>query len=443
MSTGSLRTRVAVVSLSLLAVVLVVVVSVVTLAYRSSLESDLRHRLETAARAVQQARSASAVKPLTQGLSLEGIATSIEGPQPLPAGKAGAGTTAPVKTGSSIHARGSLLVLDETLRDGTRVSFSASAASVSRSVDRLLLVEVLVALGAFALAALIVIRATTTALRPLTQVAETASRIAGGDRMQRLRPTRADTELGRMAAAFDRMVDALEAAVDRAQEHDAATRRFLADASHELRTPIAALQASAETLLREQPKRPHRDRLEAAVARDAARLGRLVDDLLGLARLEARTAFASVDLGMVIRSAAADARRAVPETEIALDLDDDLTVAGDRDSLGRLLRNLLDNALAATRPGGHVAIDLRRRGGHADARVTDDGPGIPAAERDRVFERFVRLDRTTPGSGLGLSIARRIAREHGGDLTCDPSPSGGSFTLRLPLAQAGGIGVTW
>jgi signal transduction histidine kinase len=433
MSTGSLRTRVAVVSLSLLAFVLIVVVAAVTLAYRSSLEGDLRHRLETAGSAVRQARSAAAVKPLTQGLALEGIATSIDGPQPLPAGKAVSGATAPVKTGSSIHTRGSLFVLDEILRDGTRVSFSARAAGLSSSVDRLLLVEVLVALGAFALAAMIVIRGTTTALRPLTQVAETATRIAGGDRRQRLRPTRTDTELGRMAGAFDRMVDALEAAVDRAQEHDAATRRFLADASHELRTPIAALQASAETLLREQPERPDRDRLEAAVARDAARLGRLVDDLLGLARLEARTAFASVELSTIIRSAAADARRAASETEIALDLDDGLTVDGDRDSLGRLLRNLLDNALAASRPGGHVAIDLRRRDGHAHARVTDDGPGVPAAERERVFERFVRLDRTTPGSGLGLSIARRIAREHGGDLTCDPSTRGGTFTLRLPL----------
>jgi signal transduction histidine kinase len=438
MSTGSLRTRVTVVSLSLLALVLVAVVAAVTLAYRSSLEGDLRHRLEAAGTAVQRAGSGTAAKSLVQGLSLEGIATSIGGPIRGPAGKTIAGATAPIKTGSSISTRGSLLVLDETLGDGTRVSFSASAASVSRSVDRLLLVEVLVALGALALATLLVLRGTTTALRPLNQVVETAASIAGGDRRQRLHPTRSDTELGSMAAAFDRMVDALDAAVRRAEESDTATRRFLADASHELRTPIAALQASAETLLREQPERPERDRIEAAIARDAARLGRLVDDLLGLARLEAQTSFALVDLGTVIRSSAADARRLAPQTDIALDLDDGLAVEGDRDSLGRLLRNLLDNALAAARPGGHIAVDLRRHDHNAEARVTDDGPGIPAAEREHVFERFVRLDPASPGSGLGLSIARRIAREHGGDLTCDPSVAGGSFTLRLPLAQAGG-----
>src|SRR5439155_1591685 len=168
-----------------------------------------------------------------------------------------------------------------------RVSFRASRTSIDHAVTNLLLVELLVAAAALVLATLLVLQGTRTALRPLSAVIETATRIAQGDSKLRLTPSRTDTELGSLAQAFDQMVDALETAVEDARASDAATRRFLADASHELRTPIAALQASAETLLREQPERPERDRLEAAIARDSERLGRLVNDLLGIARLEA------------------------------------------------------------------------------------------------------------------------------------------------------------
>jgi two-component system, OmpR family, sensor kinase len=436
MTTGSIRTRVALVTLSLLTLVLALVVAAVTVAYRSSLERDLRHHLDAAGAAVRRAGSGSAAKPLVRGLALEGIATTIaSGRVPLPPGKAAPGGAAPIKPGESIQARGSLLVLDETLPDGTRVTFSASSSSISHAVHRLLLVEVLVALGALVLATLLVLQGASTALLPLNQVIDTATRIAAGDRSLRLRPSRTDTELGSMAAAFDRMVDALEAAIGHAENSDAATRRFLADASHELRTPIAALQATAETLLREQPERPERDRIEAAVARDAARLGRLVDDLLGLARLEARSTFDPLSLNAVIRSAAAEAASHAPNTKIDVDLDDDVTIQGDANNLTRLLRNLLDNALSAVSPTGHVTVSLRQTGDHTDTRITDDGPGIPAEEREHIFERFVRLDPTTPGSGLGLAIARRIAHEHGGDLTCDATTTGSSFTLHLPTSK--------
>ena len=436
MKIGSLRARVAVVTLSLLALVLVLVIAAVTLAYRSSLERDLRDHLNAAGAAVQQAGSGNAAKPLVQGLALEGIATAIaSAATPLPPGKAAPGQVAPIKPGASIRTQGSLLVLDEILPDGTRVTFTASSSSVGRSVDRLLVVEVLVALAALALATLLVLRGTSTALRPLNQVIETATRIAAGDRTLRLQPSRTDTELGSMAAGFDRMVDALEAAVEQAENSDAATRRFLADASHELRTPIAALQATAETLLREQPQRPERDRIEAALARDAARLGRLIDDLLGLARLESRSGYDVLSLDSVIRSAANEAADRAPNIKITLDLDDDVRIDGDADSLTRLLRNLLDNALTAVAPAGHVTVSLRRTDDQIDTRISDDGPGVPAAEREHIFERFVRLDPTTSGSGLGLAIARRIAHEHGGDLTCDPSTTGGSFTLHLPAGK--------
>jgi signal transduction histidine kinase len=117
---------------------------------------------------------------------------------------------------------------------------------------------------------------------------------------------------------------------------------------------------------------------------------------------------------------------------IAVDASDDTTVSGDPDALERVLRNLADNALAAIRPGGQIDVQLRRLDGYIEARVADDGPGIPAPDRQRIFERFVRLDAGKPGHGLGLAIARRIAHQHHGDLTCDDVPEGASFTLRLP-----------
>jgi signal transduction histidine kinase len=427
MKTGSLRARVILTTLALLAIVLAAVVTAVTLAYRAKLDGDLHSRLAKAGAAVERAGSAAAAKRLLPGLALEGIAIRIK----PPAGT-GAPATAPAKTGSTIQTRGSLLVLDEVLPDGTKVSFSASRANIDHAVTNLLLVELLVAAAALVLATLLVVQGTRTALRPLSAVIETATRIARGDLKLRLEPSRTDTELGGLAAAFDQMVDALEAAIEDARDSDAATRRFLADASHELRTPVAALQASVETLLREQPERPERDRLEAAVARDSERLGRLVNDLLGFARLEAHPTRTPVDLATIARPLVEDARTRSPRAKISLNADVDATVRGDPDALERVLRNLIDNALAAIQPTGRIDVRLRRLNGYVQASVADDGPGVPEHQRQRIFERFVRLDPSKPGHGLGLAIAQRIAHQHDGDLTCDPTPKGASFSLRLP-----------
>jgi two-component system, OmpR family, sensor kinase len=436
MKTGSLRARVMVTTLALLAVVLAVVVTAVTLVYRARLDGDLHNRLSGAGALIEHTGSAGQVKLLVAGFALEGIATHFSGDRTAP----GAHSTRKHGRGSrggaaTIESRGSLLTLDETLADGTTIHLSVSRASIDRSVNNLLLVELLVAAAALALAALLVVQGTRTALRPLSAVIETATRIAHGDSKLRLEPSRTDTELGSLAAAFDQMVDALDTAIDEARAGEAAIRRFLADASHELRTPIAALQASVETLLREQPERPERDRLEAAVARDSERLGRLVDDLLGLARLEARPARVPLDLASLVRPLVDEAHTRAPGAEVNLSASGDATVSGDPDALERVLRNLIDNALAAIQPSGRVDVQIQRLNGRVEAHVTDDGPGIPRHERQRIFERFVRLDPGKSGHGLGLAIARRIAQQHDGDLTCDETPQGSSFTLRLPASS--------
>jgi two-component system OmpR family sensor kinase len=422
MSTGSLRARVSVTTLAILAIVLIAVVTVVTVAYRSRLDGDLRTRVAHAGAAVERAGSARAVKPLIPGLALEGIATRFTA----------APGTGPTKTSLTVQTHGSLLTLTEVLHDRTRVVFSASRASINHAVTDLLLVEILVAAAAFALAAILVTHGTRTALRPLSTVIETAVQIAQGNTTLRLNPDRTDTELGSLAVAFDQMLDALARAVDEARASDIATRRFLADASHELRTPIASLQATVETLLRDQPERPERDRLEAAVARESERLGRLVDDLLGLARLEAHPRRVSVDLLAIASSLITDLRSRSPDKVITLHADESGTVSGDPDGLERVLRNLIDNAAAAVEPTGRIEIALARRSGFSELVISDDGPGVPEHEAQRIFERFVRLDPNKPGHGLGLAIARRIAQQHQGDLTCEPTPIGACFRLMIP-----------
>ena len=436
MNTGSIRARVIVTTLSLLTAVLVAVVTAVTLIYRANLHSDLRQRLTSAATAMQHSWPASG-KQLLMGFALEGIAADIQtGPQPLPPAKAAASGLPPVKPGTSITSRGSLLLLRQTLPDGTQITYSASEKQIGNSVTSLLTIEAAAALTALALAALLLLRGTTTTLRPLAQVAQTALQIANGDRSQRLRPARDDTELGSMAVAFDQMVDTLDAAIARAERAEVSMRDFLADASHELRTPIAALQATAETLLREQPERPERDAIEATLARDAARLGRLVDDLLGLTRIETRQQFSPLELNTIARHEAEQAADRAPTVRITVDPCQRSPINGDPDALTRLLRNLLDNALAAvpqTNPA--INISVTPLNGSIQATITDNGPGIPDAERQRIFERFVRLNPTTPGHGLGLAIAQRIAQQHDGELICNPSTTGASFTLRLPHAN--------
>jgi signal transduction histidine kinase len=239
-----------------------------------------------------------------------------------------------------------------------------------------------------------------------------------------------------MAASFDAMVDSLEAAVAQATRSEAAMRRFLADASHELRTPTAALQATTETLLREQPPRPRRDQLEAELARGAQRLGRLVDDLLNLARLEANEPLRAehVDLAQVGASLVSESRTHTT-AEVSIVHEGPALVIGDPEALARALRNLLDNAITAGGDAGTVRLEVRGSSTAVRVTVSDDGPGVPADARERIFEGFVRLNGNS-GTGLGLAIARAIAHQHHGSVTCDASETGARFTLELPAASS-------
>jgi two-component system, OmpR family, sensor kinase len=434
-NTGSLRTRVTLTTLVLLVFVLAGVIAAVTIAYRSNRQSDLVNQLQAAADQFRDTQPGPATKILIGNLARQGIAVDFRSDSS--AGPANTPGASGEVDGGDEHT--SLEVLDQVLPDGTRVTLSASSEAIDGDVQQLLTIEILVALVAIPVAALLIRRTTATGLKPLADISRTAARIARGDTSERLRPTRTDTELGSMAAAFDDMVDALDAAVHQARSAEETMRQFLADASHELRSPIAALQASAETLLREQPRRPRRDALEAALAGDAARLGRLVDDLLSLARLDAPspTLSANVDLGRLAEAVIADVNRRSLGVDISLEVSGQVEVTGDPDALSRVVFNLLENGVAATGPAGHVRVRIAKEINEARLTVEDDGPGVPPDEREHVFDRFVRLAPPAGapnGTGLGLAIARRIARQHHGGLTCDDVATGARFSLRLPLS---------
>ena len=313
------------------------------------------------------------------------------------------------------------------LGDGTVVEVFVSRDGADSTLQRVLVVELLGSLAAISLALVLLNRAATVITRPLHRMVATANDIAGGDLSRRLAPSDPDTELGRMAAAFDQMIDALDQAVTEAREAETRSRRFLSDAAHQLRTPLAGLRASAETLLA-HPDGPDRDRMAANVARESARLTRLVASLLRVARLDRgdQPDRHPTDVARLVADELDRQRPLAPMLSFTLDAATPLpSVSCDPDAVREALANLLDNARRFART--RVAVSVHPVLGAVELRIDDDGPGVPVELRDRIFDRFVSAD---DGSGLGLAIARGIVHAHGGDLVLDDD----AFTLTLPVA---------
>ncbi|GAA4790900.1 HAMP domain-containing sensor histidine kinase [Streptomyces ziwulingensis] len=261
---------------------------------------------------------------------------------------------------------------------------------------------------------------TRRALRPVEGIRREMAAITRSEDLTRRVPV-PDThdEVARLALTTNETLAALQAAVER-------QRRFVADASHELRSPIASLRTQLEV----GAAHPGLLDVDGAV-QDTVRLQRLAADLLLLARLDAgeRPADARVDLGALVREAAGG------RAGVTVRAEEGVAAAGSRGQLGRVLGNLLDNAERHARTA--VEVRVRRDGEAAVVAVADDGDGVPAADRERIFARFVRLDaarsRDDGGAGLGLAIARDVAARHGGTLTVRAGPAGGAlFELRLP-----------
>jgi signal transduction histidine kinase len=274
----------------------------------------------------------------------------------------------------------------------------------------------------------------TLALRPITAMAEQATAITTAGTELLGDDTRRD-ELGRFAGAFNGLLT-------RQREALRTQRQFMADASHELRTPVSVVRTATDVALGRESRQEaeYRETL-AIIGTQARRLSRLVDSMLVLARADAG-GYPVRHVDLYLDEIVTECCRAVamlceqrrvtirggpwPETPLR----------GDEDLLRQLVLNVLQNAVQHTPPGGTVTVDLTTTAGAVTIAIRDSGSGIPSADRARIFERFVRLDaaRTGNGAGLGLPIARWIAETHGGTLVLAASGPGGS-TFRIDLAQ--------
>ncbi|MFG2467973.1 sensor histidine kinase [Streptomyces canus] len=286
-------------------------------------------------------------------------------------------------------------------------------------------------------------------LRPLSRVAATATRVselplASGEVALPPRAPESDPrgEVGRVAGAFNRMLGHVEDALTKRHASEERLRSFAADASHELRTPVASVRGHAElALLHPGPLPPEITRALQRITAESTRMGAMVDDLLLLARLDAGRPLeaAPVDLTRLVLDALTDARATGSGHRWELDLPEDpVTVTGDAHRLQQVLANLLSNARLHTPDGTKVTVTLETDGSTASLKVHDDGPGIPEDIQPGVFERFTRADRSTKaetgGAGLGLSIVAAVVEAHGGSVTVESEPGSTTFTVRIGKA---------
>lgn len=311
----------------------------------------------------------------------------------------------------------------------------------------------LLTLGAIVLSFVGARRVVERSLRPLTRLATTAHQVSNlpldsGDGKVPIRVAAADanpaSEVGQVGLAFNHMLDNVEHALAARHRSETKVRQFVADASHELRNPLASIRGYAELTRRGSEELP--DDAAHALARieaESERMSALVQDLLLLARLDSEPTLdlQPTDLTEIVLNAVSDARAASADHTWALDLPEDVVMArADANRLHQVVANLLANARTHTPPGTRVETALSRVDGWAQISVTDNGPGVPAEIQDTVFERFTRADasrvRQAGGSstGLGLAIVAAVVNAHGGEVALDSRPGSTRFTIRVPLA---------
>lgn len=279
-------------------------------------------------------------------------------------------------------------------------------------------------------------------LAPIAAMAAQAGSIGAANLHRRLPVANERDELGQLALTFNQLLERLDVSFEQ-------QRRFMADASHELRTPVAILRGESEVTLSQPERSPDEYRQALAILhQESERLSHIIEDLFTLARADAGqypVAFREVYLDELASEALVRARSLALSKNITLTsaIEPDLPVCAHETLLGRMLLNLLDNAIKYSPPGSAVTLACRREGANYLVSVSDNGSGIPAELQSRIFERFFRGDKARSrsdgeigGAGLGLSIARWIAEAHHGQLVLTRSDSTGSmFTATLPRLQ--------
>jgi two-component system OmpR family sensor kinase len=277
-------------------------------------------------------------------------------------------------------------------------------------------------------------------MQPVDEMVDTAEAIAAGDLTRRVPDLDPDTELGRLGVSLNEMLAHLEEAVEVERDAKERLRRFAADASHELRTPLATIAGYAE--LRSKgglPTTEDQDKAWSRVESESRRMGLLIEDLLVLARMDQSQPLhvGPVDIAQIVRDAAADHAALDPLRPVAVTSPDVVTLEGDEERLTQVVTGLLANVRVHTPEGTATSVIVREDAESVEIDVADDGPGIPEADLDRVFDRFYRADpsrsRKSGGAGLGLAIVQSIVEAHGGTVVAARGAVGGTLiTVEVP-----------
>jgi heavy metal sensor kinase len=274
------------------------------------------------------------------------------------------------------------------------------------------------------------------AMRPVDRMTTAAEMIGGGRLRERIASPGTRDELGHLAGTLNSMLDRIEHAVGEQQ-------RLVADASHELRTPLAVMRAEIDVSIRADNLPESARRLLASVREEVDRLSATVEDLLLLAAADEGSLVASaerVDLRALADTIVRALRPLAERGSVSVGVEGEpALVVGEPGRLQHALRNLVENAIKFNRPGGAVRVRTWTSAESAGVTVEDDGPGVPEELRERIFDRFFRVEssrsRQTGGGGLGLAIVREIARAHGGEVrVLSPLPRGGAFEMSFPAA---------
>jgi len=328
----------------------------------------------------------------------------------------------------------------ESFPDDLRLVRAAPLTAIDAAGDELLRTVALAGLGILLLGGAATWWTVKRSLRPVDQMVETAEAIASGDLTRRVPDLEPGTELGRLGSSLNEMLSHIEHAVDTEKEGQERLRQFIADASHELRTPVTAIVGYAELRRRGGLATPEdENKAWSRIESEGNRMGLLVEDLLTLTRLGTGKPLhlSEVDVARVARNAAADHRVIDPERPVTVTGPESVVLRADEERLHQVITSLLSNVRIHTPPWTAVVIDISDLGEEVVVDVTDNGVGFPEAGLGHVFDRFYRADpsrsRRSGGSGLGLAIVEAIVTTHGGTVTASNVEGGGArVTITLP-----------
>ena len=329
------------------------------------------------------------------------------------------------------------------LPDGLRVVLAAPLEEIGAATSELIRTLLLAGAGILLLGATATWWTVRQSMRPVDEMVDTAEAIAGGDLTRRVPETNPNTELGRLGISLNEMLAHLEEAVETEREAKDRLRRFVADASHELRTPLATIAGYAELRAKGGlPTPPDEDKAWSRIESESGRMALLIEDLLVLARLDQSQGLrvGTVDAAQIVRDAAGDHAAIDPQRPIRVDAPNTATLEADEERLTQVITSLLANVRVHTPEGTEIDVIVRSGADRVAIDVIDDGPGIPEAALDQVFDRFHRADpsrsRSSGGAGLGLAIVQAIVNAHGGTVSASRSESGGT-RIAIELPEAG------